>query len=58
MVKFPYDEQECDILVRPLGFPDTLIDVNVSLGLDMQHYTASNEFDVISTKAEKVVQRV
>ena len=58
MVKFPYDEQECAIQLGPLGVSDDIIDVEPSLGLDMQHLAKSNEFDVVSTKTEKTAAKV
>ena len=58
MTKFPYDEQECTINLGPLGVSDDIIDVDPSMGFDMQHFTKSNEFDVISTKTEKTAVMV
>ena len=58
MTKFPYDEQECTIRMGPLGISDHVINVEPSLGFDMQYFTQSNEFDVISTKTEKTAIKV
>ena len=58
MAKFPYDEQECDIDLGPLGTSDDVFDVEPSLGFDMQYFTQSNEYDVISTKTEKTALQV
>ena len=58
MVKFPYDVQDCSIQLWPMGNPDIIIDVESSLGLDMQYFTKSNEFEVVSTKTQESVFRV
>ena len=58
MVKFPYDEQECTIHLGALGVSDGIIDIEPSLGFDMQHLAQPNMFDIISTKTKKADTKV
>ena len=56
MAKFPYDEQQCAVHMGSL-FPGH-VDVDSSLGVDLQFFQQSNEFDLIATKTQEFVTQV